>query len=259
MTQVLMNLGTNAVNAMPEGGTITIETENIFIDEEYIKTHKWAEEKGKYALIVVEDTGTGIPEDDIDKVFEPFFTTKEKGKGTGMGLSMVYGIVKQLGGQINIYSEIDKGTVVKIYLPILERKASEVDNVPKGEVSGGDETILVVEDEQMVRETSLKILGAMGYEVMSAKNGREALDILKEKHHDIDLVLLDVVMPEIGGKEVWNNIQKKWSDLKVIFCSGYTSDTVHTGFVLKEGMTLIRKPYNSDELLRTVRKELDKT
>ncbi|MFN3412693.1 MAG: PAS domain-containing protein, partial [Thermoanaerobaculum sp.] len=190
LDQILVNLLVNARDAMPEGGTITIETENVLVNGEYVRQHPWAKE-GRYVLLSVSDTGVGMDEATRQRVFEPFFTTKEPGKGTGLGLSTVYGIVKQHDGMIHVYSEVGKGTTFKIYFPLVERRAVEVGTKVEGPVVGGNERIMLVEDEETVRQVLAESLGALGYEVLTAADGEEALQLLEERGFAVHLVVSD--------------------------------------------------------------------
>lgn len=256
MEQIMLNLCLNARDAMPDGGILTIETENVFINGEYCATHPWAA-PGRYVLISVTDTGCGMPPEILEKVFEPFFTTKPEGKGTGMGLATVYGIVKQHNGLIHGYSEVGKGTTFKIYIPICERPAAHIENKIEGLASGGTETILVAEDEDMVRTVAQKVLETAGYTVLTAQDGVEAVEMMKENPDRVDMLLLDVVMPRMGGKQAYEQIAAIKPDIPVLFTSGYTENAVHTNFVVKEGIELLQKPYGAQQLLQTVRRILD--
>jgi len=255
--QAIINLVVNARDAMPNGGRLTIETTNVVIDEDYIQSHPWAE-KGRYVLLIVSDTGVGMPPEVLQHVFEPFFTTKEKGKGTGLGLSMVHGIVQQHGGMINVYSEVNKGTSFKIYLPLGERRAVDVPRLPgQTTVRGGTETILLAEDDPSVLAVGRRILEAAGYTVLAAADGDAAVKVFDRHADEIDAAVLDVMMPGRNGREVYDYIRSRRPGLPVLFCSGYTENAVHTNFVLKEGFHLLTKPYTRDEILRALRRELD--
>lgn len=255
--QVLLNLCINSRDAMPSGGEILIETENVYFDDEYCRTHLWATQ-GKYVLLSVSDTGIGMDEETSRHAFDPFFTTKEPGKGTGLGLSTVYGIIKQHNAMINLYSEIGKGTTFKMYFPIVEQKASEVEKILDGPIEGGNERILIAEDDETLRTMLKRMLESVGYTVCAVEDGAQAISHIKENWPRTDLALLDVVMPNMGGKEVYNFIRNNYPHIKIIFSSGYTPNAIHTDFVLHEGFTLVQKPYKREQLLKAIRSVLDK-
>ena len=258
LEQVLMNLCVNARDAMPSGGQLVIQTEHVVLDDAFCETHLWAE-PGHYALLSVTDTGVGMPPDVVAHVFEPFFTTKETGKGTGLGLSMVYGIVKQHGGLTHCYSEPSRGTCFKIYLPSVERIAAtnqKAEDTSAAQV-GGTETILLAEDDEMVRNIAVLTLESGGYRVLVAKDGEEALRLFEEHLEDIQFALLDVVMPKVGGREVSDTIRAFKPCLPVLFSSGYSTSAIHAGFVVEEGLETIQKPYSPNALLRKIREVLD--
>jgi PAS domain S-box-containing protein len=254
--QVLLNLCVNARDAMPAGGSVTIETENLAMDKAYCDAHAWAS-PGRYVLLSVTDSGCGMDAETQARIFEPFFTTKEVGKGTGLGLATVYGIVRQHQGMIQVYSEMGKGTTFKVYLPSIERTASTVGTKIVERAIGGTETILVAEDDEMLRKLAARILETVGYTVLLAADGQEALDMFEKQAANVDLLLLDVVMPRMGGKAVYNLLHPRHPRLRFLFSSGYSSNAIHTGFVLQEGIELIQKPYAPDALLRKVRQVLD--
>ncbi len=255
--QVLMNLCVNARDAMPQGGTLTLETENVLISGAYRKTHPWANE-GRYVLISVTDTGHGMDEETRSQVFEPFFTTKEVGKGTGLGLATVYGIVKQHDGMINVYSEVGKGTTFKVYLPIVERPAEEVGNKIEGPARGGTETLLFAEDHESLRRMTVELLETAGYTVLVATDGQEAVEVFEAHADQISLVLLDVVMPKLSGRDASDRIRAIKPDVRTLYTSGYSANAIHTRFVLDEGIELIQKPYDMQVLLRKIREALDR-
>jgi PAS domain S-box-containing protein len=254
--QAVMNLCVNARDAMPEGGTLSIETQNVLVGADYCGSHPWAR-PGRYLLLSVTDTGVGMDRETIEHIFEPFFTTKEEGRGTGLGLATVYGIVKQHDGMITAYSEPGKGSSFKVYLPLCELEAESVGSMIEGAAVGGNETILVAEDDEMVCDLATKFLERAGYTVLAAANGIEAMELFERRGAEIDMALLDVVMPGIGGREVREQMIAARPEIKVLFTSGYTENAVHTNFVLDQGLTLIQKPYSSDALLRAVRSVLD--
>jgi PAS domain S-box-containing protein len=254
--QILMNLCVNARDAMPTGGTLTIETENVVIGGAYCREHPWATE-GRYVLLSVTDTGHGMDEATRTQVFDPFFTTKAVGQGTGLGLATVYGIVKHHDGLIHVYSEPGKGTAFKVYLPIVERSAEEVGPKVEEAAVGGTETILVAEDEEMVRDLLSNMLQTAGYTVLMACDGEEALRVFEEHADAIDLAILDVMMPKLGGREVMDRIQARCPRVRFLFSSGYSANAIHTNFVIKEKLHLITKPYRRADLLRAIRERLD--
>ncbi len=257
MEQVLMNLCVNSRDAMPQGGYLTIETENVLITEEYTKTHLFAR-KGRYVLVTLSDNGCGMNEETRNRIFEPFFTTKDVDKGSGLGLASVFGIINQHHGYINVYSEVGIGTTFKIYLPLVERPAEDIGTRVKSRVVGGTETILVAEDNDTVRNLARQVLERAGYTVFPAEDGHEALEVLKQHASDISLALLDVVMPGLSGREVYDVIMKTNPDIRILFTSGYSQNAIHTRFVLDKGIDLIRKPYDPDTLLLEIRAVLDK-
>ncbi|MBX7255377.1 MAG: PAS domain S-box protein [Candidatus Hydrogenedentes bacterium] len=254
--QVLLNLCVNARDAMPDGGRLTIETENVVVDHEFKVNHPWAKE-GRYVLLSVTDTGCGMEKTVLEHVFEPFFTTKGEGEGTGLGLATVYGIVKHHDGMIHTYSEVGKGTTFKVYLPISQRAAVTIGDKVTGMAPGGTETILLAEDEEMILNLAARLLRDAGYTVLTASDGIEAMYMFDAHADAIDLALLDVVMPRMGGREVQKRIREKKPHVKFLFASGYSANAIHTNFVLAEDLQLIQKPYQRDALLRKVREVLD--
>ena len=257
MEQVLLNLCINARDAMPVGGGLGIETENVVLDQAYCETHTWAI-PGRYVLLSVTDSGCGMNEETQSRIFDPFFTTKELGKGTGLGLATVYGIIRQHNGMIQVYSEVGRGTALKIYVPAIERAASVVGRKVTGRVVGGSETILVAEDDETLRSLASRILAGAGYTVLLAGDGEKALQVYADYEGDIALVLLDVVMPKLGGRAVFDILSKRRPELRFIFSSGYSVNAVHTDFVLDAGIEFLQKPYAPDALLRKIREVLDK-
>jgi two-component system cell cycle sensor histidine kinase/response regulator CckA len=256
--QVLMNLAVNARDAMPQGGKLTIETENIFLDEDYAGKHV-AIKSGAHVMLAVTDTGTGMDEKTRERLFEPFFTTKRLGKGTGLGLSMVYGIVKQSGGNIWVYSEVGRGTTFKVYLPRVDEGAPEYKRgLEVQEAARGTETILLAEDEEMVRRLAREVLEAFGYKVLEAANGGSALLICERNEGVIDLLVTDVVMPEMSGRELADRLSRFHPNMKMLYMSGYTDNSiVHQG-VLDRGANFIQKPFPPSALALKIRKVLDK-
>ena len=256
--QVLMNLAANARDALPNGGDLIIETKQVGLDVEFIKRHGYGE-AGIYALLTVTDSGTGMDEKTRERIFEPFFTTKELGRGTGLGLAMVYGIIKQHDGFINVYSEPEKGTTFKIYLPLIKSAVEEsVGATPAAYPKGGTETVLVAEDDQAVRKLTMNVLERFGYKVIAAEDGEEAIKKFKENKKEIQLLLLDVIMPKKNGKEVYEEIKKINPRIKTIFLSGYTANLIHKKGILEEGLNFMLKPVSPKELLKKVRETLDR-
>jgi PAS domain S-box-containing protein len=257
MQQVIMNLAVNAKDAMPNGGKLTIETANVELDETYARSHV-AVIPGRYAMLSVSDTGVGMTAEVKEQVFEPFFTTKEKGKGTGLGLATVYGIVKQSGGNIWIYSEPGQGTTFKIYLPRVDEPLEELKE--KAEVKGiprGSETILVVEDEEKVLKLTVQILRGQGYAVLEAPHGDDALLVCEQHEGPIHLMLTDVVMPNMSGLELAKRLKAFHPEMKVLYMSGYTDNAIVHHGVLEKGMNYIQKPFTIEGLARKVREVLD--
>jgi PAS domain S-box-containing protein len=257
MEQVLMNLVVNARDAMPQGGKLTIETSNVDIDEEYATGHA-AVKPGPYIQLSVTDTGCGMDAATRARIFEPFFTTKEPGKGTGLGLSTVYGIVTQCGGHVWVYSEPGKGTSFKVYLPrATDAMAAATTRRRIPRLARGTETILVVEDEDAVRKVAVRTLGAAGYTVLSAANGAEALLTHAQHVGDIQLLLTDVVMPRMSGRELAQELCGLRPTLKVLYMSGYTDDAILHHGVLDPGTHFLGKPFSADGLTGKVREVLD--
>ncbi len=257
LSQVLVNLIVNSRDAMPQGGSIVIETESIFIDE-YYANHHVSIKPGDYVMLAVSDTGIGM-EDDIKKqIFEPFFTTKEIGKGTGLGLATVYGIVKQSGGNIWVYSEAGRGTSFKIYLPRIAVPPTILE-VPSGKTSfqTGSETILLVEDEETVRNLSREVLELCGYKVIEAENGLAALAICKKYQKQIDLLMTDVVMPQMGGRELAETLTQIYPQMRVLFTSGYTDDAIFRHGMIEIGKNFIQKPFTFEALACKIRELFD--
>jgi PAS domain S-box-containing protein len=256
--QVVLNLVVNARDAMPQGGRLTIETASVELDKNYMAQRAVAVDPGPYVMLTVTDTGCGMDATTQARIFEPFFTTKEQGKGTGLGLATVYGVIKQSEGYIWVYSELDHGTTFKIYLPKVAAKAEEP-AVAKAlpAPASGSETILFVEDEQNVRELVREYLSARGYRVLDASDGVQALDIAAAHPGAIQLLITDVVMPRLSGRELASQIAAARSDLKVLYISGYTDDSIFRHGVLEGGMEFLQKPFNLRTLAQKIREILD--
>jgi PAS domain S-box-containing protein len=259
MEQIIMNLAVNARDAMPTGGRLIIETSNAELDRTYNSTHPIVR-PGRYVLLAVSDTGTGMNAETQAHIFEPFFTTKEPGKGTGLGLATVYGVVKQSGGFIWVYSELGKGTSFKIYLPRVDQPEDKGNPAQSfAEAPRGTETILLAEDEQDVREVAREFLESGGYTVIEAFNGAEALRLAAEHKASIDLLVTDMVMPGMTGKELAGRLQHQHSGLGVIYMSGYSEQTVVENAQTDSGMLLLTKPFSRGSILRAVREALNVT
>jgi len=256
LEQVIMNLAVNARDAMPEGGKLTLETSAVELGEVYVRTH-WPAMPGRFALLAVSDTGIGMTDQTQARIFEPFFTTKEIGKGTGLGLATVYGIVKQSGGFIWVYSEPGQGTTFRIYLP-------RVDEAPTSSQQGtttvslpGTETILLTEDAPALRGAARRILERYGYTVLEAPNGKEALTLARSRPGPIHLLLTDVVMPGMSGRELAERFCTHRPEVKVLYMSGYTDDAVVRHGVLRPGIAYLQKPFTPESLAHKVREVLD--
>jgi len=257
MEQVMMNLAVNARDAMPNGGKLLIETSNVELDRTYTAGHPLMQ-SGPYVQLVVSDSGTGMDAETQAHIFEPFFTTKEKGKGTGLGLATVYGIVKQSGGFIWVYSELDKGTSFKIYLPRLNQVEDHVDTAkPAVEIPNGTETILLAEDEQDVREIAREFLESGGYRVIEAKDGKEALELAKENRDQIDLLVSDMVMPGMTGQQLAERLRKDQPEISVVFMSGYSEHAATEMADADPSVRLLSKPFSRNTILRGVREILN--
>jgi PAS domain S-box-containing protein len=251
--QVIMNLVVNARDAMPQGGTITIETANMDLTEDYTRSH-FPVVPGRYVMVSVSDTGTGMSQEIQAHIFEPFFTTKEKGKGTGLGLATVYGIVKQSGGYIWVYSELGRGSTFKVYLPRVEGPLAEAESAKVSLDSvKGSETVLVVEDEEAVRSLVRKTLESHGYKVLESQGADDALSILEQYAEPIHLLLTDVVMPQMSGQELAKRLLAMRPEVKVIYMSGYTDDAIVRHGVLEAGVSFVQKPFAPTTLAQKVR------
>ncbi len=256
LDQILVNLTLNARDAMPDGGKLDIETQNVELEE-----HVFMEETGvtgEFIRISVTDSGEGIPKDILVNIFEPFFTTKEQGKGTGLGLATVYGIVKQNGGFIDVQSEINKGATFSIYFPRVFEQVDSLAQTRLDEDMIGSETIMLVEDEDVVRRLARRVLESRGYNIIEASNGGEAFVLFEQNPRNIDLLLTDVIMPNMSGKQLFDRLLKIKPDLKALFMSGYNDDVVAHHGVLEKNTYFISKPYHPKDLLKKVRQLLEK-
>ena len=259
--QVLMNLYVNAWQAMPEGGHLHIELENVQLDEHYARVKPFNIRPGRFVKISVTDTGVGMSPETRKRIFEPFFSTKEKGMGTGLGLASAYGIIKNHNGFINCYSELGHGTTFNIYFPMCEETYPAEEGVKEGDlvegVPGGDETILFVDDDEEIINVGRKILSSLGYTVLVAAGGQAAVDLFVEKEGRIDLVILDYVMPGMGGREVFEALKAMQPDVNVLLSSGYSSTDQVAALIEKGCRGFIQKPYDTVKMSRTIRAILD--
>ena len=256
LQQLLLNLCLNARDAMPSGGKLLISTENVVL-RTTVTTTATDLAPGRYGVLSVTDTGCGMTPEVKERIFEPFFTTKKVGEGTGLGLATIYGIVQQHGGAIGVYSEPGRGTTFKIYLPTVDVAADADDDQQKTDLPGGTETILVAEDEPVVRRLAVRILRQAGYQVLDASNGEEALRVYDKHREGISLLMLDAVMPGLNGREVYDRLRADNQDVKVVFCTGYDAKTARSGSIEVEGLHLIQKPFDPAALLCSVREVLD--
>jgi CheY-like chemotaxis protein len=251
VSQVILNLAVNARDAMPEGGILHLETSNADLDSAYSKEHPPVQ-PGRYVMLAVTDTGTGIDKSVLPRIFDPFFTTKEVGKGTGLGLSIVYGIVKQSGGYIWVYSEPGQGTTFKLYFPTIALPVESP--VARGEspFEPDGQTVLIVEDEAMIRSNVRECLQQLGYRVLEAEHGEAALRICDDLPREIDLVLTDLVMPGMGGHELAGALAQRHPHVRLLFMSGYTEDTAARRAILLQGSAFLQKPFSVADLSNAV-------
>jgi len=248
--QVILNIYMNAMQAMPAGGTLTVRTENLTIDEERLTPYRV--KAGGYIKITVADTGIGMDKKTQARIFDPFFTTREMGRGKGLGLASVYGIIKNHGGFINVESQKDRGARFEIYLPA-SRKPAPPQQITVEEFSHGHETVLLVDDEEMIVDVGKRMLDKLGYETLTAMNGAEAIEIYKSRRKEIKLVILDMVMPKISGGETFDRLKKINPAIKVILCSGYSVDSQATEILKRGCTTFIQKPFNLKTLSQNIR------
>jgi two-component system, cell cycle sensor histidine kinase and response regulator CckA len=255
--QILMNLCINARDAMPQGGSLHIETCNAAFDAEYCATQPFAR-PGRYSMLSVTDSGIGMDSATLDRVFEPFFTTKDQGKGTGLGLAMVYGIVRQHGGFVYVYSEPGVGSTFRVYFPVCLEGVKSPERAPDTRpVTGGTETILVAEDHEGLREIARETLVNLGYRVILTADGEEAVrEFLNPRNH-IDLLLMDVVLPKLGGPQAYARICETRPDIPAIFATGYSADIELLRQARRQGLPMLQKPYSPRDLARKVRETLD--
>jgi two-component system cell cycle sensor histidine kinase/response regulator CckA len=258
LEQVILNLAVNARDAMPQGGKLILETRNVELDSKYVGSHSDSMMPGKYVMLAVSDNGQGMDPQTQEHIFKPFFTTKEHGKRTGLGLATVYGVVKQSGGWIWVYSEPAKGTTFRIYLPKIEEPA-EAHQPRKADASlpRGTESILLLEDQESVRELAREALRTHGYNILEASDGSDALRVAESHQSTIELLLTDVVMPHMGGRELATHLVSRFSQSRVIYMSGYAECGVKGHGILHENAVLLQKPFSMSDLLRQARQALD--
>ena len=254
--QVLLNLYVNAWQAMPNGGDLYLETDNICLDKVYIDTKPFSVKPGRYVKISVTDTGIGMDKKIQQRIFEPFFTTKEVGQGTGLGLASAYGIIKNHGGFITCYSEVGVGSTFNIYLPAHAKKGTQTEKVVEVAL-GGNETILLIDDEKMIIEVGRKMMESLGYIVVAAGKGEEALTLYRKRFDHIDLIVLDMIMPHMGGKDVFNSIKEINPKAKVLLSSGYSLNGQAQEIMAQGCNGFIQKPFDMVELSRKIREILD--
>ena len=256
LEQVLVNLAVNARDAMSGGGIVTIETSDVDVDADYAAFHPGIT-AGRFARLRMTDSGAGMPEEVLQHAFEPFFTTKAKGEGSGLGLATVYGIITQAGGYVRLYSEPGRGTTFTALLPATEQKAGAAESHRPVGRHRGVEAVLVVEDEEAIREITRRILDRNGYRVLVAGSGVEAIAIARDLGSELDLLLTDVIMPQMLGKEVAEHIVDHHPAVRVLFMSGYAQPVLASQGTLEHGVTLVEKPFSEARLLEKVRQVLD--
>ena len=251
-----MNLCVNARDAMPKGGTLKIETADAELDEEYCRQHVYAR-PGSYVQLSVSDTGVGMDAQTKERIFEPFFTTKEVGKGTGLGLATALGVVNQHGGSIRVESELGQGTTFYVYMPVVKAEADTQARLSESPVTGGTETILVADDHEGIRDTTRELLEKLGYRVLLARDGIDAVEKFEAHSNEIALVLLDVIMPRLTGPDAYAQMSQRKSAVPVIFTSGHTDHTSWLGPLLSQGALLLQKPFGPKVLAHKIRELLD--
>jgi CheY-like chemotaxis protein len=256
LEQLLVNLVLNAQDAMPGGGTLRVSCANADLDRAHTNLHTGAQ-PGPHVMLSVSDTGVGMSEETTEHIFEPFFTTKPMGKGTGLGLATVYGILRQTGAHISVESELGKGSTFTVYFPAVEAAPSRAEAIPSTDTAGGDEVILVCEDEELVRELASHVLRAAGYTVLEAENGRHALEVAADHRGPIHLLVSDVVMPELDGRKLSQEMIRTHPGLRVMFVSGYTNAVLDSEVSIGEGTDFLQKPFTPAVLLQRIRKLLD--
>jgi CheY-like chemotaxis protein len=254
--QAIVNLVVNSRDAMSAGGRIVIETANVSLDANYAKTHAGLK-PGEFVMVAVSDTGDGMDADVQQRIFEPFFTTKERGKGTGLGLAIVYGTMKQTGGDISLYSELGKGTTFKLHFPRVDTPVASPTAVPVQPEARGDETVLVVEDDPQVRDITVRMLSQLGYETLAAAAGAEALEIGKAHRGTIHLLLTDLVMPNMNGRRLADELAPSRPEMKVLFVSGYTGNVATHRGIVDSGAAFLPKPFSREQLAKAVRDVLE--
>jgi len=255
--QIVMNLCINARDAMPNGGSLAIQTCNATFDDDYCLTQPYAR-PGHYSMLSVSDSGTGMDAATLDRIFEPFFTTKDQGKGTGLGLATVYGIVRQHGGFIHVYSELNVGTIFRVYLPVSTQAPKKTERIQDSSpVRGGTETILVAEDHEGLREVARETLTKFGYRVILAADGEQAVNEYLLHHNEIDIILMDVVLPKFSGPEAYARIRESGAEVPVIFATGYSADIALLERARQQSLPMLQKPYSPRDLARKVRDTLD--
>jgi signal transduction histidine kinase/ActR/RegA family two-component response regulator len=254
--QVMLNLAINARDAMPDGGILSVETDVVWLDQDHVRRHPDAR-VGRHVMIAVSDTGTGISRDILDRIFEPFFTTKGAGRGTGLGLAMCYGIIKQAGGNIWAYSEPGEGTTFRLYLPTVGGEVTTPPEVAHAvDLPRGDEVVLIAEDDPQLRQLNERVLRECGYDVLVAADGEEALELARHATPPVDILVTDMVMPDMSGLQVADQLLRSHPGLKVLCVTGYAAHRT-LGTARARGFGLLQKPFTTDELARRVRNALD--